>query len=141
MTALGETGREELNAIVEALDVIEAAALPPAHPVAASLFALLVLREIGGRRREPGLDGLEPDADEMELRLAIGELMEDLSESHQVVVVLYCYMQWPAADAAKETNQRIPDADMTENNVQQIGSRFRKALRKLLGGGDTPDGS
>ena len=86
-------------------------------------------------------ESLEPDADELELRLAIGELMEELSESHQVVVVLYCYMQWPAADAAKETNRRIPDAEMTENNVQQIGSRFRKALRKRLGGDDTSEGS
>jgi RNA polymerase sigma factor (sigma-70 family) len=83
----------------------------------------------------------EADANEMEVRLAIGELVEELSESHQVVVVLYCYMQWPAAEAAEETNRRIPDAGMTENNVQQIGSRFRKALRKRLGGGDTPEGS
>ena len=55
------------------------------------------------------------------------------------MVVLYCYMQWPAAEAAEETNRRVPDAAMTENNVQQIGSRFRKALRKRLGGGDTPE--
>lgn len=86
-------------------------------------------------------ESLEADTNELEVRLAIGELVAELSESHQVVVVLYCYMQWPAAEAAEETNLRIPGAEMTENNVQQIGSRFRKALRKRLGGGDTPEGS
>ena len=79
----------------------------------------------------------EADANEMEVRLAIGELIEELNEAHQVVVVLYCYMQWPAAEAAEETNRRAPGAGMTENNVQQIGSRFRRALRERLGGGDT----
>lgn len=82
----------------------------------------------------------EPDAHEIELRLEVARLIEDLKESHQVVVVLYCYMERAAAEVAAEVNQRFTgrlDDPMTESNVQQIGSRFRKRLRDVLDADET----
>src|ERR1700752_1644465 len=61
VTALGETGREELNAIVEALDVIEAAALPPGNPGGPSVTLIATrLRQRPRRGGKPRFDGLEP---------------------------------------------------------------------------------
>ncbi len=77
-------------------------------------------------------ESLGADADEMELRMEIGSALAELSPVHQAVVVAYCYMQWPAAKVVEDVNGRFPDADMTENNVQQIGSRFRRTLRERL---------
>ena len=83
-------------------------------------------------------EGLEPDAAEVELRLGVSSVLESLSPLHQAVVVMYCYMQWPAARVAGEANARFdPDPPMSDNNVQKIGQRFRDDLRKFLAGGDT----
>ena len=83
-------------------------------------------------------EGLEPDASEVELRLGVSRLLEARNPIHQAVVVMYCYMQWPAARTAQEANARFaPEPPMSENNVQKIGQRFRDDLRRHLGGGDT----
>src|SRR5581483_7452709 len=50
--------REQIHPVVTALDVIESAALPPAHPIALRFILLLLLGEIRRRRREPRLDRL-----------------------------------------------------------------------------------
>jgi RNA polymerase sigma factor (sigma-70 family) len=78
---------------------------------------------------------LESDARETDLRLTIARTIEEFNEVHQVVIVLYCYLRRQAADAADEVNGRFAgtlDQPMTENNVQAIGSRFRKRLRDRL---------
>jgi RNA polymerase sigma factor (sigma-70 family) len=73
-----------------------------------------------------------PDTGEVELRDAIERVMADLRPDHQKVVDLVVFDGLSAAEAA----QAVPG--MTEANVHQITSRFRKALRgELEAGGDT----
>jgi RNA polymerase sigma factor (sigma-70 family) len=74
----------------------------------------------------------DPETGEIEVRDAIERVMTTLRPDHRKVVDLVVFEGRPAADAAGA----VPG--MTEANVHQIASRFRKALRgELEAGGDT----
>jgi RNA polymerase sigma factor (sigma-70 family) len=100
-----------------------------------------LVEEHGGEEdvwgQEP--ESVEPDEREVELRVEVARLINELSAPRQAVVILYCYMEWPAAEVSAEVNERFPDlpTPMSDNNVQQIGSRFRRELRERLDGDDT----
>lgn len=81
------------------------------------------------------LAGLEPDAAEVETRDLVSGVIREFNEGHQAVIIKFCFQHGPAAEVADEINELLGDrldTPMTANNVQQIGSRFRKRLRQVL---------
>jgi RNA polymerase sigma factor (sigma-70 family) len=94
-----------------------------------------------GRRVELIEDGEDdPSLEQIDARSAIDQALGELSEAHLVVIDLYVLND--AEPTAQEVADRInehhgPDPRMTDQNVQQIASRFRKRLRELLLEGDT----
>ncbi len=78
---------------------------------------------------EPSVDA--PDATVVDLRNAIERAYGELSATHQAVVDLYVFSEYSAAETARETQE-------SENNVHQIGSRFRKRVKAILAEGDNP---
>jgi len=66
---------------------------------------------------------------------AIDAALAELSDDHRRVVEAYVLRGGPARDAADEVG------GMSEANVHQIGSRFRRRLRELLEGGDGTPGA
>jgi DNA-directed RNA polymerase specialized sigma24 family protein len=82
-----------------------------------------------GEPAAPSAEGL------VEVHDAIERVMSDLREDHQRVIEIFVFEGRPAADAATV----VPG--MTEANVHQIASRFRRALaHELDAGGDTGSG-
>jgi RNA polymerase sigma factor (sigma-70 family) len=74
----------------------------------------------------------DPETGEVEVRDAIDRVMARLRPEHQQVVDLVLFEGRSAAEAGRAVG------DMTEANVHQIVSRFRRALRgELEAGGDT----
>ena len=74
----------------------------------------------------------DPETGEVEVRDAIERVMARMRPDHQKVVDLVVFQGWSAAEAVRA----VPG--MTEANVHQIVSRFRRALRgELEAGGDT----
>ncbi len=93
--------------------------------------------EEGRRRRE-----IEDPAEEVEavpLRTMIDRLIGELPEHHQAVVDCAVFDDRSSADTAHMVNERFPGLNepMTADNVDQIKSRFRKALKQALSDGDT----
>lgn len=88
------------------------------------------------RDDRPGPEPVLPAEDGVvEVRDAIERVMASLREDHRRVVDIVVFEDRPAADAAAEV------AAMTEANVHQVVSRFRRALREELEpGGDTGSG-
>jgi RNA polymerase sigma factor (sigma-70 family) len=83
----------------------------------------------------PGEPAVPSDAGAVEVRDAIERVMASLREDHRRVVDIVIFEDRSAADACRA----IPG--MSEANVHQIVSRFRRALRdELDGGGDTGSG-
>jgi RNA polymerase sigma factor (sigma-70 family) len=82
---------------------------------------------------EPLLERATPsEAGAVAVRDAIERVMATLRPDHQQVVDLVVFEDRPAAEAAEAID------GMTEPNVHQIVSRFRRALRgELEAGGDT----
>lgn len=79
--------------------------------------------------------GFEPSVDPadgtvVDVRRAVATAYAELSEGHRAVVDLYVLSEYSAAEAAAGTGEG-------ENNVHQIGSRFRKRVRALRDEGDT----
>jgi DNA-directed RNA polymerase specialized sigma24 family protein len=73
-----------------------------------------------------------PDTGEIEVRDAIERVMARLRPEHRNVVDLVVFEGRSAADAGRAVR------GMTETNVHQVVSRFRRALRgELEAGGDT----
>lgn len=72
---------------------------------------------------EPGTAG---EQGIVEVQDVIDQAMGELSELHRQVVEEYVFLGFPAAEVAQRHE------GMTEQNVHQIGSRFRKRLRELL---------
>lgn len=70
----------------------------------------------------------------VELEEAIAKIFAKLSASHQMVVEDAVFAGFSAKETADNVNKAFPDLDppMTESNVDQIKSRFRKDLRKEL---------
>jgi RNA polymerase sigma factor (sigma-70 family) len=67
----------------------------------------------------------------VDARRALRQALDELRPDHRRAVELYVF----AGCSAEETAQEI--AGMTEANVHQIASRFRRRLRDLLEAGDT----
>jgi RNA polymerase sigma factor (sigma-70 family) len=89
------------------------------------------------RRRE-----LPDPAEEVEavpLRTVIDQLMAELPEHHRAAIDVAIFDDQSSGDAARIVNERFPDRGepMTAANVDQIKSRFRKALKVALEDGDT----
>ena len=80
--------------------------------------------EVGGRE-------IPQRADEgvVDVQRAIEAATSELNHLHRQVIDLYVFADMGAGDVAAATGE-------TEANVHQIGSRFRKTLKKLL----NPDG-
>jgi RNA polymerase sigma factor (sigma-70 family) len=76
----------------------------------------------------------------VDLRSAIDQVLAELSEPHRTVIDFYVFEDLSAAESADRVNAAFPDLDpaMSENNVQQIASRFRAELRRLLEESDNP---
>lgn len=79
---------------------------------------------------EEGYSGAEPaigpEGDTVDIDRAIDQVYEELSHAHRQVVDLYVFGDRSAADTAAALGE------MSEANVHQIGSRFRRRLRELL---------
>lgn len=73
----------------------------------------------------------EAEAGAVEARMVVEHALGELSSEHRRVVELYCLQGYSAAEVCGRVQ------DMTEANVHQIASRFRKRLREDLDDGDT----
>lgn len=72
---------------------------------------------------EPSVEA--PDGTVVDLRNAIEQAYLELAPTHQEVVDLYVFSEYSAAETTAQTAE-------TENNVHQIGSRFRKRVKAIL---------
>ena len=69
---------------------------------------------------------VEPaDGTLVDLRRAIERAYTELGTGHQAVVDLYVFSEYSASEASAQTGEG-------ENNVHQIGSRFRKRVKAIL---------
>lgn len=66
-----------------------------------------------------------PDGTLVDLRRAMEQAYEELAPGHRVVVDLYVFSEYSATETWTHTGE-------TENNVHQIGSRFRKRVKAIL---------
>jgi len=91
--------------------------------------------EVWGKELEVG----DPTG-EVDVQSVIDQALAMLSDSHRTAIELYVFEDLSAAETADKVNVATPDLDppMTENNVQQIASRFRAELRRLLEESDNP---
>jgi RNA polymerase sigma factor (sigma-70 family) len=94
--------------------------------------------ELGPLPGEAGEDdalGPEPATEfeetSLDARRALRQALDELRPNHRRVVERYVFAGWSAEETAQEL------AGMTEANVHQIASRFRRRLRDLLEAGDT----
>ena len=64
----------------------------------------------------------------------IDECVAELGDSHRDVVELNVFQALDAAETARLVNEHFPDLDtpMSESNVHQIVSRFRRCVRSKL---------
>ncbi len=75
---------------------------------------------------------VEPDEGALvDLRAAVVRAYDELPAKHQTVIDLYVLSQYSASEAAAQTGEG-------ENNVHQIGSRFRRRVRALLDEDESP---
>ncbi len=72
---------------------------------------------------EPSADA--PDGTVVDLRNAIERAYTELSPTHQAVIDLYVFSEYSAAETTAQTAE-------SENNVHQVGSRFRKRVKEIL---------
>lgn len=73
---------------------------------------------------------VEDETGAVAVRMAVEEALGGLSDAHREAVELFVLEQRPATEVEEATG-------LSENNVHQIASRFRKRLREILQGGDT----
>ncbi len=72
--------------------------------------------------------GVSPDeTGAVDMQAVIDDALAELSPVHRQVVELHVFEERPARQAAEAVGD-----GMTEDNVHQIASRFRKRLRALL---------
>ena len=78
----------------------------------------------------------EPDATGfVQLKGALENCLEELDhDAHRRVVELAIFAQLSSREICEHVNEEFPDLDppMSESNVDQIKSRFRKCLRERL---------
>jgi RNA polymerase sigma factor (sigma-70 family) len=77
----------------------------------------------GGWGTEPYVDS---EAGAVEVRMVAEEVLHEFNPTHQKVIELYVFLGF----SAREVCDKI--SGMTEDNVAQIGSRYRAALRQRL---------
>lgn len=89
------------------------------------------------RRRELADPYSEVEA--VPLQTVVDRLIDELPEHHQAVIDSAIFDDQPSAETARLVNERFRELDdpMTAQNVDQIKSRFRTALRQALEEGDT----
>ncbi len=63
----------------------------------------------------------------VEVQALIDQALAEVNADHREVVELYVFGRWTAAETAERVG-----GGMTENNVHQIGHRFRERMRELL---------
>jgi RNA polymerase sigma factor (sigma-70 family) len=86
-----------------------------------------------------GRAAISPDETGLvDLESVVDEVLEGLSDVHRRVVELFVFEDLPARETADEVNAELGNAldpPMSVDNVNQITSRFRRALRARLEGG------
>jgi RNA polymerase sigma factor (sigma-70 family) len=98
--------------------------------------------EIDGREGEQlapgsGEAGADGGVGAVEASLVVEECLAELREDHRAVVEYTLFEDCPARETAEKVNSRFDgkfDDSMSDQNVHQIVSRFRKVLRKRLEG-------
>jgi RNA polymerase sigma factor (sigma-70 family) len=79
---------------------------------------------------EEGVWGTEPvvdgEAGAVEVRMIAEDVLKDFNRTHQKVIELYVFLGF----SAREVCDKIDG--MSEDNVAQIGTRYRAALRRRL---------
>jgi RNA polymerase sigma factor (sigma-70 family) len=94
------------------------------------------LGPLSGEAGEEEAFGPEPatefEGTSVDVRRAVKEAIDELRPDHRRVVELYVFGGYSAEETAQEIS------GMTEVNVHQIASRFRRRLRDLLEAGDPP---
>jgi RNA polymerase sigma factor (sigma-70 family) len=79
---------------------------------------------------EEGVWGTEPvvdgEAGAVEVRMIAEDVLKDFNPTHQKVIELYVFLGF----SAREVCEKIEG--MSEDNVAQIGTRYRAALRRRL---------
>jgi DNA-directed RNA polymerase specialized sigma24 family protein len=84
---------------------------------------------------DAGPRGTDGEDDLVGTWLLIEEALGEMRPDHRAVVELFVLSGHPARETATIVQRRFPEADadsMSEQNVHQIGSRFRKDLRARL---------
>jgi RNA polymerase sigma factor (sigma-70 family) len=97
----------------------------------ASLDQLLG-EEPGGAAGEPGVGD---EADAIDTAIVLEQALGGLRPDHRAVVELFVLSGYSARETAEIVRSRFDghsDDSMSEQNVHQIGSRFRKDLRSRL---------
>ncbi len=67
------------------------------------------------------------DTEAVDVQAVIDQALGELGEAHRAVIERYVFGDRTAAETADELGE-----SMTENNVHQITSRFRRRMRELL---------
>lgn len=91
-------------------------------------------RTPGTSRHEESLQD-SGDIDRADVSLVLREVLVELRPDHRAAVELYVLDGYSAREAAELANRRLggeSDDSTTEQNVHQIGSRFRRDLRARL---------
>jgi RNA polymerase sigma-70 factor (ECF subfamily) len=84
----------------------------------------------GGDTDEPAIEIPDPsEAGYVEAQIVIKEVLATLSDEHREAIELHVLEDIPAKEVAARLG-------LSEDNVAQIASRFRKKLRVALEGGD-----
>lgn len=73
------------------------------------------------------------DTEAVHVQACIDDVLEDLSEPHQLVVHLRTFAALSSIETAAEVKSRLGE-EMTVANVDQITHRFRQRLKQLLDG-------
>jgi RNA polymerase sigma factor (sigma-70 family) len=84
------------------------------------------------RRRDVATSQSEVSA--VDAQDVVDQALGELSDEHRRTVELYVFADLSARDTADQVNEEFPDSNpkMSENNVQQIKTRFLKRLGELL---------
>lgn len=91
--------------------------------------------EDGEPERIPDALRVEDGAGEVETHMFVNELLQSLRPDHRTVVELHVLMGHPARKTVERLRSRDrgpADDSITEQNVHQIASRFRRQLRARL---------
>jgi RNA polymerase sigma factor (sigma-70 family) len=79
---------------------------------------------------------------EVLVQMLIDQALGELSEVHRAVVELRVFQSASAKETAQVVNRHFPDRQkpMSEDNVHQIATRFRRRMRELLDGDTQSNG-